>query len=736
MSANEELNSIKKKYGESFMHVCRELFPTMLEDDGVLSSILADYFATNNRELGETIRKHHLESKFKEFVYSKVNNDHERVDQQEPTEKDPYELLSEAGYQLYECHNEEEIQSFRKYYDPNEELCTFHQGDRLSRAFVFFAVRKDAMELDRKKFLRPQREDKYSTSVLGIQFSKELRSSVSIKSRYNHVVENPDATYGNDLDKIVPGLTESFSKLIAERGLYYTDANVEKLQIPGYVVAVDKRYYKYNLETGGIYFCPGNVIIDGSQFHIYGRDNAIVMDNYILDLHQKKFKNRDDEPSWYIGLRDSFTDSFEKEELIKDKDGNRDVKTTSKIAKIEVSKNFQRKSNRTVKIWLKGKEKDDPIVIELNKDNQIVGYSNKYITRIGNHFMGENTTLEWIDLPNVTSIGNKFLAKNNTLKSISLPKVKNIGTDFLAGNEVLEDIYAPELRSVENNFLQYNKGLTTITFKNLEIIGEQFLMNNRELRSAEIPRVVRIGKYAFAHNRMMSEISCPRVQEIGSGFMELNELMNRIYMPELKKVGSSFCYSNTQMEEINFPNLIKISSHFFANNEIAKVIRLPKAKVLGECFMQNNLYAEKIDLPEVTNIRNLFMSTNVIATEVNMPKVENIDDGFMLSNTEMKIVNMQSVKKIMGKFLPEAKAIEVMNMPKLKNASLDVKRRVTTTKKKEFMTVINTIPLMLSKISAKDLAELDKESKISSTEVRMSRNVFKKLIDMCKSKTR
>ena len=67
MSANEELNSIKKKYGESFMHVCRELFPTMLEDDGKLSSILADYFALNNRELGETIREHHLEAQLKEL---------------------------------------------------------------------------------------------------------------------------------------------------------------------------------------------------------------------------------------------------------------------------------------------------------------------------------------------------------------------------------------------------------------------------------------------------------------------------------------------------------------------------------------------------------------------------------------------------------------------------------------------------------------------------------------------
>ena len=58
MSANEELNLIKKKYGESFMHVCRELFPTMLEDDGMLSSILHDYFSIVNLYIGNKFKSH------------------------------------------------------------------------------------------------------------------------------------------------------------------------------------------------------------------------------------------------------------------------------------------------------------------------------------------------------------------------------------------------------------------------------------------------------------------------------------------------------------------------------------------------------------------------------------------------------------------------------------------------------------------------------------------------------
>jgi hypothetical protein len=102
----------------------------------------------------------------------------------------------------------------------------------------------------------------------------------------------------------------------------------------------------------------------------------------------------------------------------------------------------------------------------------------------------------------------------------------------------------------------------------------------------------------------------------------------------------------------------------------------------------------------------------------------------------MKVANMQSAKNVAGRFLPEAKEIEVMNMPKLKNAPHELKRRVSETKRKEFSTVINTLPMLMSQINSKDIAELDKESKVSRTEVRMSKNILQKIIDLCKPKTR
>ena len=125
MELSAELKQIKKKYGEKFMHLCRDLFPTILEKEGLLSEILGSSFATNSRTLGEDIQAAGLEAEFKNYVYSKIDVAAEK--EKEVEEKTPFQLLEEAGYTLTECTTEEEIQSFKKYYAPGEELCTFRR---------------------------------------------------------------------------------------------------------------------------------------------------------------------------------------------------------------------------------------------------------------------------------------------------------------------------------------------------------------------------------------------------------------------------------------------------------------------------------------------------------------------------------------------------------------------------------------------------------------------------------
>ena len=55
------------------------------------------------------------------------------------------ELLSDAGYVLYpECKTTKELLSFKKYYTPDELLCSFDSfNKRLEGSRVWFIVKKN-----------------------------------------------------------------------------------------------------------------------------------------------------------------------------------------------------------------------------------------------------------------------------------------------------------------------------------------------------------------------------------------------------------------------------------------------------------------------------------------------------------------------------------------------------------------------------------------------------------------
>ena len=69
MGASNELRKIKKVYGENFMRLCRALFPTLLEQEGMLYEILSSSFSDNCKNLYEDIIKVNCEEKFKSYIY-------------------------------------------------------------------------------------------------------------------------------------------------------------------------------------------------------------------------------------------------------------------------------------------------------------------------------------------------------------------------------------------------------------------------------------------------------------------------------------------------------------------------------------------------------------------------------------------------------------------------------------------------------------------------------------------
>lgn len=521
----DDLKKIKKEYGENMAHMCREFFSTILEKPGLLYYIISNRFA-KSKILYEDIVKGEKVFLFKNYIYSiydEIISEHNKV----KSNKSVRQLLSDNGYTLYECKTNEDIQKFRKYYAPGEELCTFNDPYRVNKYFIFFIVKDNADKLDRKLFVSPQREDEYSLSVLDLQFDKGGKQRVSIKSRYNHVVSNPDATHSNNLENIAQGLTEAF-----EREYDFNIGNDYKynFELDGYVMANDNKYYKYNYEINNIYYCNNNIIIDnGEVINTYSdKSRYTFMDYFILDEVEKKIILYDEK------IEDCFIDGF-------------DNITNVLIVNDEGYK----------KILFSFDEGKEAVII-LDNCGRIIGYCNNNLLRCGDGFLYYNKTLASLKLPKLQRCGNGFLRYNISIDTLNIPNLQECGYSFFSSNNIINNLNLPHLRKCGDFFLRYNKQLNTLNLPNLQECGDDFLERNSSLKNLHLPLLQRCEDGFLEYNNSLENLNLPLLQRCGDNFLECNGSLKNIYLPELRECGSFFLLylsENKSFKNLHIPNL-------------------------------------------------------------------------------------------------------------------------------------------------------------------------------------
>lgn len=438
----DDLKLIKKHYGEDMMHLCRELFPTLLEEEGLLFKLISDNFAYS-KLLYEDIIDDGMEEEFKDYIYSfiDVENNNEII-----TDKTPFELMKEAGYTLFECKSEEDIQKFKKYYKKGEELCTF-RGHRLESCYVFFAVKDNVDQIKREDFDRPSRQDPYGTSVISIQFRRGEKNTVSIKNRYNHVVNNPDSTFHNNLDEINPGLTKSFEK---QYNLNISRENDYDFELTNYLMDMDGKWFKYNYEINNICYGANNVIIDNFDSKQYDPAKILIIDYYIFDLENKTIKCYDK------NIVDSFPYAFDK------------------IDKMEINKLIYSK-NKELKIYHDGVISS----IVFDENNRMIELDYQGDMKEIEYFMSENLYLSKIRLENADKIGDRFLKSNAyNISTINLPNALSIGDGCLQFSGVIVSFKAPKVTDIGKGFMNNVYIIKELDLSSLENIGNHSIFED------------------------------------------------------------------------------------------------------------------------------------------------------------------------------------------------------------------------------------------------------------------
>ncbi len=461
----DDLKIIKKYYDDTMMRLCRELFPTLLEKPGYLNDLMLRLFEPN-KMLADDIIELNEKEQFKNYILGFTAD---KQATQIITEKTPKELLSEAGYDLYECETEEDIQKFAKYYVPGEQLCTFN-GGRLKRCQVFFAVKKDVDEIKREDFRDPRRQDRYGTSVISIQFSRGEVNTLSIKNRYNSTVKNPDATFSNNLDNIVPGLTYSFSQAY-NLNLTYSNTNLE---LENYI-SIDGKMYKYHTEFNEVYYCADNIIIKNEKIiRKYQKpERYIVFDYFILDLQQKTITTSHEENGnpYYIYVKEPFLKQFKH---IKDIKVVKDKKTGYKTIYIKTN---------APKV----------IEIEINRNNQMIRYKNNNIRKVPNDFLRNNHYLREVEMNNAVRIGWDFLLGNKYLETLSLANVNYIGANALYHNCSLKKALFPKNFYVGPNFMRMSKYVNLKGEMNIGIQNGFLLWLENTWPTLTVPGLINLG---------------------------------------------------------------------------------------------------------------------------------------------------------------------------------------------------------------------------------------------------
>jgi len=519
---------IKKKYGENFAKLCRTLFPTILEKQGLLPQILEEKFEPS-RFLYNDIVENKMENEFKNFIYKYANINYKEHKEINET---PEELFDKAGYKLIKCETNEDVLSFKKYYKKGEELCTFRDPRRIKNYHIFWAIKKNVDEIERENFKNPKRQDEYGTSVISLQFSKGKCSTLSIKNRYNHTVDNPDATFSNDLENIQAGLTDSFEKY------YNIDLSLTNsgFEIPNYVMANDGKFYRYNVEIDNAYFCPNNIVISNGKVNRYDKSRYELFDYFILD---KK------EPWLYIGvmMNDSFVDTF------------------YNLKKVEI-----KKLENGDRLFIFTNKKKQQFELVVNKFNQIIKYTNNYVTKIDKYFLSNNVSLTEFTANDLRKVGAGFLYRNKKLKTFNAEKLKEVGSDFL----------------------YENKDLTDFNAKNLEYIDDWALANNEQLESLNLPKLKKIGSYFMANNNTLINFNAENLKEMGLGTLSFNN----------------------SIKKLDLPSLEMMAPECFAENESLTYINLPKLKFLGKRAFNsldlNNLTVLNLDYSKINSFKEKF----------------------------------------------------------------------------------------------------------------------------------
>ena len=366
---------LKKQNGEAFARVIRD---AVLLDIPNIVHILE--FAGNNPDEAKHLVRV-IREIYKTPTTPKIH-----------TDKNPLELLADAGYDAFVAKTEKQKNSIKKYFRINEQLCTFKDPERHKDYYIIHAIKHGAEKILPSK--TPEREDEYGTSVISIQIAKH-GGFISIKNRYNHSVDNPDATFNNNPDKIIPGLSESLKKY------FKVDFYTSNYPLSDKFIIVKDQIIRFNSEFYNHYI-GSDFVVHNSNIIRLNNDYQILLWIFVLNIKTGEVNI----------VTELYGCTYKYDE------GSKELNEFFRNKKIKIEKNPKNKKEKTIYA--------DGIKVAKIVDGDLTELHMPGVKSVGDYFLSSNTSLQSLSMPDLEQCGYAFLCGNENISTIDVPKLKHI----------------------------------------------------------------------------------------------------------------------------------------------------------------------------------------------------------------------------------------------------------------------------------------------------------------------
>ena len=423
--------------------------------------------------------------------------------------------------------------------------------------------------------------------MISIQFSKNGSNTLSIKNRYNHTIANPDATFSNDLDNIIPGLTKSFEDYYGIKQRY----SQNNFHLDGYVRANDGKFYKYKTEINNVYFCADNIIIDNFKPIFYDKSRYLVLDYFIIDLQKKAI----------------FSSFVKREEL------------PSKLGKID----YLERNKNTVLI----RSNDKSVEFTFNEKREITRVKCENLDNLSGNFLCEIYNLDYLELKGTTKIKDYFLHLVH-IKSLNMPDLV-YASDMCLTSTSATHIHMPKLKYAGDNFLERIRA-KKVSFPSLVKVKKYFLFNSLSLEEIYLPKLKISGENLLV-NTGLTKVKLPELVIAKEKLLYHNSFLKRVYLPKLVKTESEFLTETPSLEILVTPNLREIDGKFRTCSENLKEAYIPNLK--------SSYYEFNMSVNEETKVN---LESLILAREVRNTYIRD----YVSNNIELELVSRGYSRKL------------------------------------------------------------------------------------------